>query len=170
MTLIPAPYRWLVLMLFALATFAAGWVKGVAHESDLRDLSEARRLADEAQATTRAITLARTREQRGAEALHAQATTTLKEIRHDQADAARLAAAYRAGTARLSVPVLRPGCAGDLPATAAAGSGSDDPARAELPGATAAELVELASEADTVARQLAQCQATLIVYREIGAP
>lgn len=168
--MIPAPYRWLILPLLALACFGAGWVKGVAHEAGIRDLADARRIAIESQATTRSLTQARVREQRGAEAIHATAATTLKETRHDQAEVARAAAAYRAGTARLSVPVVRATCANDLPGTAAAGPGHDDAPRAELPGATAADLVELAGEADEVTRQLGQCQATLITYRELTAP
>ncbi|MEN3113072.1 lysis system i-spanin subunit Rz [Uliginosibacterium paludis] len=168
--MIPAPYRCVLLALLALACFGTGWVKGVAHEAGIRDLADARRITREAQASTRAFEAARVREQRAAEAIHATAATTLKETRHDQAEVARAAAAYRAGTARLSVPVVRATCPNDLPGAAAAGPGHDDAPRAELPGATAADLVELAGEADEVARQLGQCQATLITYRALTAP
>lgn len=76
-----------------------------------------------------------------------------------QLETDRLRTQLRAGTARLSVPVVG-SCR--LPATGTGAGGSDGAARAELSAQAADDLVALAADADAVARQLGACQAVVV--------
>lgn len=162
---LPALYRWLILLALILAVFGFGWVKGSGHEAAARDQLDDKRIAQESTARVTAIARARQTEHTAAAEIHTSTATTQEKTREDQADRARLAGALRLGTARLSVPLLRPACAGmGTPTPAAAGPGNDAAPRADLPPALAADLVELAGEADDTARALTQCQATVTTY------
>lgn len=163
--LIPAPYRWLILLALIAACLAFGWVKG-ANSADARwELADSQRQQRESAAQLTAVQRARSIEHSASAELHTTATTLQETTREDQLDRTRFSGALRLGTARLSIPVLRSTCSDLGAATAAAARPGDDAAaRADLPPALAADLVELAGEADDTARQLSACQATVITY------
>lgn len=82
-----------------------------------------------------------------------------KEFQDAEARRKADVAAARDGALRLRVPgTLCPGPGGEA---AAAAGGSDGAAGGELPGAVAADLLELVHDADRNARQLAACQAVI---------
>lgn len=155
--------RWVCIAVAFVAGFAVGWLRGAEHEEAARDLIDAQRVVIEAQTTARTARRAQASTRETANAIHANALSTQEKTRADQSDRARAAADLRAGTTRLSVPVV---CPDNDPGSTATGREHDAATRAELPGATAADLVELAGEADDVVRQLGQCKATILEYRD----
>lgn len=167
-SLIPAPYRLLALALLIAAAISFGWVKGAASVQRDWDLATAQAERDAAHQLATTITRVQQRERAAAEQLALAAARAAEEKARDQAARAAHTARLRAGTERLSVPVILPACsAGDQPQPAATASGGHAAARADLPGQTAADLVELAGEADDVVRQLQLLQRTLITYRQL---
>lgn len=108
---------------------------------------------------------AREQEQSMAASVAAVATHYSQESARAQADAADLRRRLADGSVRLSLPAGT--CAGGGAAAAPAGPapGGADGAPADLPRATAADLLALADEADAVTRQLGACQAILQAER-----
>lgn len=77
-------------------------------------------------------------------------------------------AGVRAGTRKLYIGAKCPAAGGDaVPGAAAGAGGRDAEPRAELHESAARFLVELASEADAVTRQLAACQAVVTSDRRL---
>lgn len=87
-----------------------------------------------------------------------------KEFQDAEARRKADVAAARDGALRLRVPgTLCPGPGGEA---AAASSGGDGSQAGELPGPIAADLLDLAHDADQVARQLALAQSVILAQRE----
>ena len=87
-----------------------------------------------------------------------------KEFQDAEARRKADVAAARDGALRLRVPgTFCPGPGGEA---AAAPGGGDGAAAGELPGPVAADLLELAHDADEVARQLAYAQSVIRAQRE----
>jgi hypothetical protein len=88
--------------------------------------------------------------------LDTQATRHHQEQTHAQAENARLRAAVRTGTVRLSVPTAATCPAGPGPQDPSPAAGPD-PARTELDPATADALVAITADGDTAIRDLNTC-------------
>jgi len=109
---------------------------------------------------------ARAQEQSMAASVAAVATHYSQESARAQADAADLRRRLADGSVRLSLPAGT--CAGGGGAAAPAGPapGGDGGPPADLPRATAADLLDLADDADQVTRQLQACQSILKAERK----
>lgn len=81
-----------------------------------------------------------------------------QELIHAQENADRLRADLAADRQRLLVKVRRPASCGGVPATTGAAGVDDGTYRAELQPAAAADLANLAGDADTCARRLSGLQ------------
>ncbi|WP_244878679.1 lysis system i-spanin subunit Rz [Laribacter hongkongensis] len=113
--------------------------------------------------------LAQEQAARAAEQQHAQALATIdaqyqENERHARLENNRLRTQLRAGTVRLSVPVVAGSC--NLPADDSAAGSRNTAPRAELSSEAADDLVALADDADAVVRQLTACQAVIGEYLE----
>ncbi|MCG9076813.1 lysis system i-spanin subunit Rz [Laribacter hongkongensis] len=122
--------------------------------------------ADQARMTARL--LAQEQAARAAEQQHAQALATIdaqyqEKEHHAQLENNRLRAQLRAGTVRLSVPVVAGSC--NLPADDSSSGSRDAAPRAELSAEAADDLVALADDADAIVRQLTACQAVVGEYQ-----
>lgn len=162
--LIPWPYRLLALCALIAACMAFGWVKGASNADARREMADSQRQQRESAAQLSAVQRVRSIERNAAASLHTTATTLQEKTREDLTDRSRLAGALRLGTARLSIPILRTTCASIGTTTAPARSSDDAAPRADLPPALAADLIELAGDADDTARQLSACQSTVTAY------
>ena len=159
-----ALYRYAAGALAVLALLAGVWWHG--HSRGAAGV-QAEWDADRAQLNTKL--LAQERSARAAEQQHAQTLATIdakyqENERNAQLETDRLRAQLRAGTVRLSVPVVAGSCS-----LSAAGSGagsSDGAARADIQPAAADDLVALAADADAVVRQLSACQAVVRADRD----
>lgn len=90
-----------------------------------------------------------------------------KGFRDAEADRRRDVAAARDGALRLRIPAAACDAGGSAPAAAGpAAPGGDGAEGIELPGATAADLLDLAHDADQVADQLRACQAVVLNDRK----
>ncbi len=111
---------------------------------------------------------ARQREAEHAARIAAIATDHQREITHAHAQRARDLAAARSGALVLRLPATGLRANSDtLGAPGAATCQRDDGAPGELPGALAADLFELAHDADDTARQLAAAQRVIAEDRRV---
>lgn len=90
-----------------------------------------------------------------------------EELQNEKATADLVISELRAGTRKLRIPVASSGKArgSEAGAASAAPGGRDGETRADLSPEIAESLVGLASEADTVVRQLQACQAIIMQDR-----
>ena len=161
-----ALYRYAVGALAVIALLAGVWWHG--HSRGAAGV-QAEWDADRARLNTQL--LAQERSARAAEQQHAQALAAIdakyqENERNAQLETDRLRTQLRAGTVRLSVPVVAGSCS--LSATGTGAGGSDGAARAELSAQAADDLVALAADADAVVRQLSACQAVVRADRFIA--
>lgn len=158
--------RWMAGALAVLALLAGIWWHG--HSRGAAGV-QAEWDADRARLNTKL--LAQERSVRAAEQQHAQALAAIdakyqENERNAQLETDRLRAQLRAGTVRLSVPVVAGSCR--LPATGAGAGSGDGAERADIQPAAADDLVALAADADAVVRQLSACQAVVRADRFIA--
>ncbi len=156
--------RWLTTALLCLVLLAGAWWHGC--RTGAAEV-QAERDADQARMT--AQLLAQEQAARAAEQQHAQALATIdaqyqENERHARLENNRLRTQLRAGTVRLSVPVVAGSC--NLPADDSAAGSRNTAPRAELSSEAADDLVALADDADAVVRQLTACQAVIGEYLE----
>ena len=164
---IPWPWRALAIVLLCAASGVIGWLDGAQHagtDALARELDTAQAVAERVQVLQ---LQARTAEQRHAQALADVSTDYQRRINEANHVRAADRAALRAGTLRLRDPDSTAAGCGDPAAQAGAGAaGRDGRAPGELSAAAAGFLLELASDADDVARQLAACQRVVEADRQ----
>lgn len=163
---IPWPWRALAIVLLCAASGVIGWLDGAQHAG----AAALARERDTAQAVAERVQVLQ-QQARAAEQRHAQAladVSTDYQRRINEANQVRAAdrAALRAGTLRLRDPDGAADCRGAAAQAGAGTAGRDGRAPGELSPAATGFLLELASDADDVARQLAACQRVVIEDRE----
>lgn len=154
---------------FIAAAAAVGVVLGAWwwHTSAVNDAVEAALTAERNRLTAEILVVER--RIRDLEREHAEKLALIgqhyqKEFQN--AEALRLADVARArdGALRLRIPGTF--CPGPNAETATASSGGDGAQAGELPGPVAADLLQLAHDADQVARQLAYAQSVIVQQQE----
>lgn len=163
---IPWPWRALAIVLLCVASGVIGWLDGAQRagtDALARELGTAQDVAERVQVLQ---LQARAAEQRHARALAEVSTDYQRRINEANQVRAADRAALRAGTLRLRDPDSPAAACGDPAAQAGAGAARrDGRASGELSAAAAGFLLELASDADDVAGQLAACQRVVIEDR-----
>ena len=161
-----------LLVAWGASLFGVGWWQNDAGHVAERTTWQARENGElrTANATIKALQeQARKDEQTHAAALAAVSTDYERKLSDANKQRAADVAAIRAGTLRLRDPNptgLR--ACGGLAAQVGAGTGRrDGPEGGELSEAAAGFLLEFASDADDVARQLTACQAVVVKDREL---
>lgn len=155
--LIPAPYRWLAMLLLAAACVGFGYVQGCRHTAAVRDLREATADAAHAREIARLEARNRDTEQGWAAAASLLEQNGYADLQEKQHEIDRLRAAADSGAVRLRVAAT---CRGDMP-SAAASAGVGDAAGPELDAAARPAYFALRGGIDTVTQQLTTCQALL---------
>lgn len=180
MNLIPLPYRIAIVAALWLGSLAAVglWQRhdGIATVEAKWQAREAKQQAAAAARYKKLYDAYRKAEQDNAAALAEIATKLEKERTDANKQHAADIAALRAGTLRLRDPgsAAVPACRGSAAETGPASSGCNGCASGQLPAAPAGLLsgqaseflVDLAADADDVARQLAACQQVIINDRK----
>lgn len=158
--------RWPLAVLVAAAFAGVFWLDADQLRTEIAD-----RNAAAADATLRAERASRAKE-RSAGADLAKVDTTLHQENTDaQADVAAVGAARDAGELRLRDGLRCPAAAARVPDPAPAAGSGDAAEAGGLSRADEEVLVRLAADADTVARQLTACQATVRAYQlHFGEP
>lgn len=156
---IPWPWRALAVCLLCIASGLVGWWDGATHEGVRALQRDNAALRETEQTVTRLQQAARETERRHAQAMADVSSDYQRRI--DEAHQLRAAdrVALRTGALRLRDPGTPGAGGGSAAGSPGAGSpGRDGGTAGELSRQAAEFLLELASDADDVARQLAACQ------------
>lgn len=151
--------RWPIAVLVAVAFAGVFWLDANQLRTEI-----AQRDAAAADATLRAERASRAKERSAGTDLAKVDTTLHQENTHAQADVAAVGAARDAGDLRLRDGLRCPAATAGVPDPAPAAGGGDAAEAGGLSRADEDLLVRLAADADTVARQLTACQATVRAY------
>ena len=163
---IPWPWRALAIVLLCAASGVIGWLDGAQH-AGVEALAHERDAAQAVAERVQALQLqARAAEQRYALALADISTDYQRRLNDATQQRAADRAALRAGALRLRDPGGAADCRGAAAEAGAGSAGRDGRAPGDLSPAAAGFLLELASDADDVARQLAACQRVVEADRQ----
>lgn len=163
-----SPYIIIVALVALILTNAGSFLGGRSYEAG----EHAKALYDQAVAYAGEIVSHQaaldTRERDHAQRLAEISTAHQQEITHAKIQRDRDVAAARSGTIKLWFGAQRLDARSEAGAAPGPGAGRCDGGEAgELPGETAADLLDLAHDADDIARQLYRCQQVVIEDRRL---